>query len=83
MKRKVNKKNLQWSFHLFPFSFKRNTLQILVSNSGMSYAVEKIHAENLWLLIIFLYELIIKKLRVEHWVPTTGKIIIRGHTKKG
>lgn len=49
----------------------------------MSYAVEKIHAENLWLLIIFLYELIIKKLRVEHWVPTTGKIIIRGHTKKG
>lgn len=29
----------------------------------------------------FLYELIVKKLRVEHWVPTTGKIIIKEGTK--
>lgn len=31
----------------------------------------------------FLYELVVKKLRVEHWIPTSRKIIIREGTKKG
>lgn len=51
MKRNVHKQNLQWNLHLFTFAFKRNTIQILVLNSGMSCIVEKIHAEKLQLLI--------------------------------